>query len=260
MKFGKTSRRKFILAAFLAAPGAVFGDAKFIEPTWLKIRRRRIGQGTPKNRFVHFTDVHHKGDRGYLQTVVDTINSLTPDFVCFTGDIIEQDKFLDEALEILSGVKAPMFGVPGNHDYWSQVSFAPIEKCFAATGGAWLLDEHCKVAGGQVNLIGLTCRLGNQVLPPLDPQARNILLMHYPAWVKKLGDPKFDLLLAGHSHGGQVRIPFYGPLVVPFGVDEYNLGLYQTKSGPLYVNAGIGYIADYNFRFNCRPEITVFEI
>jgi len=51
---------------------------------------------------------------------VDLINSLKPDFVCFTGDIMEEGKFLPEALEILSGVKAPMYGVPGNHDYWSR--------------------------------------------------------------------------------------------------------------------------------------------
>jgi len=48
-----------------------------------------------------------------------------------------------------------------------------------------------------------------------------------------------------------VRIPFYGPIVVPFAVDEFDLGLYQTKAGPLYVNSGIGYIYTYNFRFNC---------
>ena len=67
-------------------------------------------------------------------------------------------------------------------------------------------------------------------------------------------------MLAGHSHGGQVRIPFYGPVVVPFGVDEYDLGWFSTPNGPLYVNPGIGYIYVYNFRFNCRPEITVIEV
>jgi len=84
--------------------------------------------------------------------------------------------------------------------------------------------------------------------------------MHYPAWVKKLAEQKFDLLLAGHSHGGQVRIPFFGPIVVPFAVDEYDLGLFKTSRGPLYVNSGIGYVYGYSFRFNCRPEITVIEI
>jgi predicted MPP superfamily phosphohydrolase len=258
MRFPKISRRAFIASALLATPCVVLADAKLVEPTWLKIRHQKVGN-EPAHRLVHFSDLHHKGDRGYLQSVVDNINSLAPDFVCFTGDIVEDAKFLAEALDVLSGVKAPMFGLPGNHDYWSRVSFAPIHECFAATGGAWLLDENRKISDGKINLIGITCRRDGQELPPLDAQAKNILLMHYPAWVKKLGDQKFDLVLAGHSHGGQVRIPFYGAPFVPFGVDEYDMGMFETKSGPLYVNPGIGYILNYNFRFNCRPEITVFE-
>jgi predicted MPP superfamily phosphohydrolase len=259
MRLPKISRRKFIASVLLATPCAVVADAKLVEPTWLKVSHQKVGS-KPAHRFVHFSDLHHKGDRRYLESVVKTINSLAPDFVCFTGDIIEEEKFLPEALEVLSGIKSPMFGVPGNHDYWSKVAFEPIQKCFSATGGAWLMDERREIAGGKINLIGITCSHANQAMVPLNLRAKNILLMHYPAWVKKLGDQKFDLMLAGHSHGGQVRIPFYGPLVVPFAVDEYDLGMFQTKSGPLYVNSGIGYIFNYNFRFNCRPEITVFEI
>ena len=260
MRFPRISRRQFIAAALLATPGAVFADAKYLEPTWLAVRNLRVGNRPSTHRLVHFTDLHHKGDAGYLKSVVAKINSLAPDFVCFTGDIIEEEKFLPEALEILAGVKAPMFGVPGNHDYWSKVSFEPIHKCFNATGGAWLMDEQRTIADGKINLIGITCEKYDQALLPLNPSAINILLMHYPAWVKKLGGQKFDLLLAGHSHGGQVRIPFYGPVMVPYGVDEFDWGLFQTVAGPLYVNAGIGYVYGYNFRFNCRPEITVIEI
>jgi predicted MPP superfamily phosphohydrolase len=259
MRFPKVSRRKFIASLLLAAPCAVVADARLVEPTWLTVRHQKIGS-QPANRFVQFTDLHHKGDRRYLESVVKTINSLSPDFVCFTGDIIEQRKYLAEALEVLSGIKSPLFGVPGNHDYWSRISFEPVKKCFAATGGAWLLDERREIGGGKINLIGTTCSHANQAMMPLNPNTKNILLMHYPGWSRKLGEQRFDLMLAGHSHGGQVRIPFYGPVVIPYGCDEFDLGMFQTKAGPLYVNAGIGYIYNYNFRFNCRPEITVFEI
>jgi predicted MPP superfamily phosphohydrolase len=259
MKLNKISRRKFIFAALLLTPCAMVADAKWIEPTWAKVRRLRIGSSKPTHRFVYFTDLHYKGDRAYAQSVVNKINALSPDFVCFAGDIMEDVRYLPEALEILSGIKTPMYGVPGNHDYWSRAPFGTIGKCFAATGGAWLLDDHRLTTDGQVNIIGATCRSANDVLPPLNPKAKNILLMHYPAWVKKLAAQKFDLMLAGHSHGGQVRIPFYGAIVVPFGVDEYDLGLFQTNSGPLYVNPGIGWLY-INVRFNCRPEITVIEI
>lgn len=176
------SRRRFIAAAaLLASPGAIIADAKYVEPTWLKGRHLQIGNSPPTRRLVHFTDLHHKGDRIYLQIVVDKINSLTPDFVCFTGDIIEKEKYLTEALELLSGIRAPMFGVPGNHDYWSKVSFAPIHQCFQATGGAWLLDERREIAGGKINLVGITCSRNDQARLLLNPAAKNILLMHYPA-------------------------------------------------------------------------------
>ena len=260
MRFRKISRRKFILAALLATPCAVLGDACLVEPARVVIRRLRIGKAPALYRLVHFTDLHHKGDRDHLQSVVDKINSLSPDFVCFTGDLLEDQRFLPETLAVLSGIKAPMFGVPGNRDYLSGISFELVKKCFAATGGAWLLDERRELANGQINLIGITCLHGGEARLPLKSQATNILLMHYPAWAKKFGDQKLDLMLAGHSHGGQVRIPFFGPLIVPPLVDEYDLGLFQTKAGPLYVNAGIGYLDNYNFRFNCRPEITVIEM
>ncbi len=262
MNLKRFSRRDFLLklgTACAAAPFATIADARWIEPTWLKIRHLRIGDGPPAVRLVHFSDLHYKGNRPYAESVVRTINSFSPDFVCFTGDIMEQARFLPEALEILSGIKSPMFGVPGNHDYWSGASFEVIGKNFAATGGAWLLDEQQIVAAGKINLVGITCRGFYGAPPPLNPEVKNILLMHYPAWIKRQGDQRFDLALAGHSHGGQVRIPFYGALVLPYGVDQYDMGLFQTKAGPLYVNPGIGWYW-HDVRFNCRPEVTVIEV
>ena len=258
-KFNRVSRRQFLLAALLSTPCAVMADAGWIEPQWVKIRRLRPGQDPPVHRFIHFSDLHHKGDRAHTQSVVDLINSQSPDFVCFTGDIMEEGKYLPEALEILSGIKSPLYGVPGNHDYWSRAPFADIRQCFAATGGAWLVDEPRVIADGKINLVGMA-RLGpGHPLPAAVPGMKNILLMHYPAWVKRLAGQKFDLILAGHSHGGQVRIPLYGPVIVPYGVDEYDLGLFRTEAGPLYVTSGIGWFP-VPIRFNCRPEITVMEI
>jgi predicted MPP superfamily phosphohydrolase len=269
VKFPRISRRQFLATALLATPAALVADASFIEPDWLKIHRRRIGNGPPTHRLVHFTDLHHKGDRAYLQAVVTAINAQAPDCVCFTGDLLEESRFLNETLELLSGIKAPLYGVPGNHDYWSRIPFGPVQKCFAATGGAWLMNEHREIAGGKINLIGITSgpRFQPQLIrtqlvqlpSPLNPGQKNLLLMHYPAWAKNLGGQKFDLMLAGHSHGGQVRIPFFGALIIPFGVDEYDLGYFDTPAGPLYVGSGIGWF-HFAIRFNCRPEITVIEI
>lgn len=260
MKPPRISRRQFLATALLAAGGTACADATCVEPTWLEMRRVRLGSGTGAHRLAHFSDVHHKGDRAYLQSVVDTLNSLRPDFACFTGDIVERKEHLPAALEILSGIKCPMFGVPGNHDFWSRISFVPVRECFAATGGAWLMNSSHEVPGQNINFIGTMCLFPQLPAPPSKPQCKNIFLTHYPAHVNRLGDRKFDLLLAGHSHGGQVRLPLIGPIVLPNHVGEYDLGLFQTVAGPLYVNPGIGYIGRYDFRLNCRPEITVIEV
>src|ERR1035438_7983114 len=103
MKFRKLNRRRFLLAAALLTPLTLAADAKWIEPTWLKLRRLRLAKDKPAHRFVHFTDLHHKGDCDYAQSVVATINSLSPDFVCFTGDLIEEGRFLPQALDIQIG-------------------------------------------------------------------------------------------------------------------------------------------------------------
>jgi len=257
MKLTRLNRRKFFLIALLAAPALAAADALKLEPGWIRTRKIRFGDSTPTHRFVHFTDLHHRGDRAYLQGVAHKINSLSPEFVCFTGDIVEETQFLPEALAIIRGIKSPVFGVPGNHDYWSGADFSVIAKAFDDTGGAWLLDRQMMTRDGNFNIMGATCEK-----PPrfaLHPHRRNILLIHYPEWADKLGKTKLDLILAGHSHGGQVRLPLYGPLIVPFGVGAYDLGFFQTPAGLLYVNAGIGYFY-LNVRFNCRPEITVFEM
>jgi predicted MPP superfamily phosphohydrolase len=259
MKLSKVSRRRFLLASLLCAPLAAVADAKWLEPEWVRLRRIRLGTGKPTHRIVHFTDVHHKGDRGYLSSVVNKINSLSPDFVCFTGDLIEEGKHLPEALQLFGRIKSPMYGVPGNHDYWSKVPFDGITKCFAASGGAWLLDQQVVTADGKFSVIGAAFFTFKKQPLRINPATRNIFLMHYPAWISKLEGAKLDLVLAGHSHGGQVRLPFYGPLIIPFGVDQFDLGLFHTAAGPLYVNPGIGWYP-VPVRFNCRPEITVFEL
>src|SRR5277367_1031449 len=101
-------RRRFLKTALLASPLLVVGEARCVEPQWVKTRRIRLGDGKPMHRFVHFTDVHHKGDRAYLLSVVRQLNAQSPEFVCFTGDLIEKKEHLPEALEIFSGIKSPV--------------------------------------------------------------------------------------------------------------------------------------------------------
>jgi uncharacterized protein len=250
----KITRRKFLGLTALALPTALGANARLIEPTSLRVTKFDLSGGRGDCRFVHFTDFHHKGDVKYAAEVVRTINELAPEFVCFTGDVVEDARFAPEALEFIQQIRAPVYGSPGNHDYWSHVSFPEFERAFAATGGGWLVDRSAVLPEHDLELVGMAVR-GTQAFTA--PRAdRRVLLLHYPALASQLHEHRFDLILAGHSHGGQVRLPFVGALIVPYGVGPYDHGYYETPGGPLYVNAGIG---TYHIpvRWNCRPEITV---
>ncbi len=248
------TRRKFLALGALAIPAAAGADARWIEPTALQVKTLNRGSGC---RFVHFSDFHHKGDATYAAEVVRTINQLAPEFVCFTGDLVEHSSYLREALSYIAQIRVPVYGIPGNHDYWSHSPFEEYERVFAATGGAWLVDRSIVLPGHGIELVGMAVRGIHAFSPPL--AARRILMTHYPMFADRMAEYGFELILAGHSHGGQIRLPVYGALLVPWGVGRYDLGYYDTPGGPLYVNGGIGTYR-IPMRLNCRPEITVITV
>ncbi len=251
----KLNRRTFLRCVLYGTPLACAADTFAMEPRWVRITRKRLPGKGPSARFVHFTDLHFKGDETYLKRVVEKINGLSPEFACFTGDIVEDAAHLPKALEIMSAIKCPVYGVPGNHDHWSHADFPTIQRALEKTGGRWLVNEQVILAEKALQLVGIdTVPLR---LPP-DARFTSILLAHYPIWADGVAPHRFDLILAGHSHGGQVRLPLFGALIVPFNVGRYELGMFQTEAGRLYVNAGIGTFY-LNVRFLCRPEIAVFE-
>ncbi|HUS36077.1 MAG TPA: metallophosphoesterase [Verrucomicrobiae bacterium] len=243
-----------LIAAPLSVGGAI-AEAACWEPEWLKIRRITLRKGGTK--IVHFTDVHFRGDAGYLLRVVQAINSQNADYVCFTGDLVEEAEFFAPALEILKSINGPLYGIPGNHDFWANADFDLARQAFAAQGGAWLMDESAMVTAGGIKIHGVTG--ARQPRWELLEGGANILLSHYPNWSQKITDARFDLILSGHSHGGQVRLPGIGALLTPSGVGKFDMGMFQTAAGPMYVNPGIGYFYA-NVRFCCRPEVTVFEV
>jgi hypothetical protein len=253
---GGITRRKFLGLSALALPAALGADGRFVEPTSLRVTELKLN-GAGNCRFVHFSDFHHKGDVRYAAEVVRTINELEPEFVCFTGDLVEEAHFATEALGFIQQICAPVYGAPGNHDFLSGVSFLEFDAAFTATGGAWLNGRSRVLPKYDLELIGM----GKGGVDAFNPPGarRRVLLMHYPEIAHGMRDQRFDLILAGHSHGGQVRLPFLGALIVPNGVGPYDHGYYETPGGPLYVNAGIGtYLIPV--RLNCRPEITVITI
>src|SRR5947207_6821616 len=187
------TRRKFLGLTALTLPAGLGAHARFIEPTLLRVTKLDLSRGQEKCRFVHFTDFHHKGNVEYAAEVVRTINTLAPEFVCFTGDLVEDARFAPEALSFIQQIQAPVYGSPGNHDYWSHVSFPEFTRVFGAKGGARLVDRSVVLPRHGIELVGMAVQ-GIHALAP--PQAnRRVLLMHYPEMASHLQEHQFDLIL-----------------------------------------------------------------
>ena len=252
----RLTRRQFLGLGLVALPAAAGIDGRFAEPTWLRVTHFDLNPN-PTVRFVQFSDFHYKGDAEYAAEVIRTINALAPDFVCFTGDMVEDKRFAPAALDFIRQIERPVYGCPGNWDYGCGADFQDYADAYRATGGEWLEDRSVVLPGHRLEIIGMGLR-GVHSLGEARAE-RRLLLIHYPTQADRLEGRRYDLIVAGHSHGGQVRIPFYGAPVLPYGVGRYEQGPYESLGGPLYVNIGIG---TYRFpvRFNCRPELTVVRI
>lgn len=243
---------KILLAlAFVLALCAAY--ARWVEPTWLCVKHVRLAVA-PTVRVIHVSDIHFTGDTQYLEKVVAVINDIDADFVCFTGDLIEEPAFLEGALHILAKSNKPIYGVPGNHDQWVLRSFDTINDTFRQTGGSLLSRNAVLVPSKHVALLTRASRH-----EPTPTGYKRILLEHQPELIAQILDARFDLALAGHTHGGQSRIPIVRQLIGPSDFDTYRRGLFQTPCGPLYVNPGIGTF-HLKVRFLCRPEVTVLEL
>lgn len=251
------SRRQLLTAALAAAPSLVFANAVALEQNNLKVNRIALQGNTRSCRFVHISDLHHRGDVDFADRIIRAVRNEHPDFVCFTGDLVDNAACVDEALQFIRELGAPVYGVPGNHDHDCVTSFARFEGAFGATGGGWLMNRSATVSDRSIEIIGMDGIEPGRVSS--SGSSRRILLTHYPETADRIAGRNVNLVLAGHSHAGQIRLPLVGPLYLPEGVGRYVHGLFQTPAGPLHVSAGLG-TSIIPVRFNCRPEITVMEL
>ncbi len=250
------TRRKFLLSAGILAAGYTVGDSFLLETHRLRVSSLPFSK-TPRTRFIIWSDFHYSGNREYADHIVDTINAAKPDFVCFLGDLVDQRKFQEEALEFIGKIRFPVFGIPGNHDYSCRTSFALNKIAFGATGGAWLVNKVASLPGIDLEIYGSAERYVGFI--PQTSKVPRILLTHYPVTARETNGKTFSATFAGHSHGGQVRLPLYGPVYLPRFVGRYDMGLFSSPAGPLYVTQGVGTFR-VPARFNCPPEIAIVEL
>lgn len=239
-------------------------------------------------RIAQLTDLHASWmvDNGLFRHAAQLVAELRPDVIVLTGDFISgSTKFLgghvgefdsaalEESLAALSSLRAPLgiYGVLGNHDFWSgAVAIEAIMRRYTdAIGVQWLRNRRVTVTrrGASIDLLGVddywepSCSL-DTALRARDPRRVRILLSHNPdinEEIESLG-ARVDLVISGHTHGGQVVVPLVGQPVMPskFG-QRYRVGLVADGTRQTFIGRGIGHLVA-PVRIDCPPEVALLTL
>jgi predicted MPP superfamily phosphohydrolase len=213
---------------------------------------------------VHLADLHFTGRIGksYFREVVRLANELHPDLTCVTGDLIDNPDCADWLAEVLGRLEARfgVYFVLGNHDL--EVGAAMIRRVLTAAGlvdlgSRWIevpvRGQQVVMAGNELPWFPPAADL-SQAPPPTPAGPLRIVLAHSPDQIAWAQSADVDLMLAGHTHGGQIRLPLLGPIFAPsrWGV-HYASGLFYAAPTTLHVSRGVS--AEFPVRMGCPPEL-----
>jgi predicted MPP superfamily phosphohydrolase len=211
----------------------------------------------------------------FIKQVIERVNLLKPDVVAFTGDFItngfwpQQDvlRFTGECAEILARVHSPIrYAVLGNHDCAKKIYCQAMTDALEAHSIPVLDNRSVPLErdGARLWFAGLGDALVHnahldRAIPADAENEAVILLAHEPDILPMVARHNVDLMLSGHTHGGQMRFPLVPPMFLPELGKRYVEGLYRLGETQLYVNRGVGTV-NLPFRFNCPPEITLITL
>ena len=268
------SRRRFLAGAGIFAAG-VAGDAFGIEPRWVRVSRHDVAvPGLPKGldgiRIAQLSDLHLPANRGAAEGTISLIRAERPEIVVLTGDQCETADGIAELSAFVSETRGSVatLAVLGNWDYRGGSVGDVAALAYEAAGAILLVNRHAIIqrGGAALAFVGLDDLLSGKpdlaaASAGVPGDAPVILLAHEPGPTDDPlppGAPSPILTLAGHTHGGQIRIPGL-PARTPIGSGRFLAGWYQSAWGRLYVSRGIG-TADIRARFFCPPEVPIFRL
>jgi hypothetical protein len=255
----------------LAAVGVFcFAYAYFIEPYWPEVCRytvatAKLPKGAGPIRIVQISDTHCDPKVRLEDRLPEIIADLKPDIILFTGDAINSIEGLPNFRRLMSGLAAiaPTYAVRGN---WEWDRFQNIDL-YAGTGVTELVKkvQPLKIRDTTLYLVGVAWPDWESATPlqnSLPPGALSVMMYHSPDLATQV-PIKADLLLVGHTHGGQIALPFYGALMTLTREGKrFERGMYDLGGPRMNVNRGIGMEGGHTprVRFFSRPDVSLIEL
>lgn len=255
--------RKAIFALSVALI-AILIYALWIEPYRVEVTHSETqGNLASPIKIAHLSDLHTHGIGRRERKVIAILNDEKPDIILITGDSIsERPPSYRKVQDVYAQLHAPLgvWFVRGNFENWRPL---PHEKAFYANANVHLLLNSGALARPDLWLAGVDDPFTGKpnveaALAGAPAGAFKILMFHSPAFFDRVTG-MVDLCLAGHTHGGQVRLPFLHPLWLPKGCWPYVAGWYEVGGTKMYVSRGIG-TSILPIRFNSRPEVAILTI
>ena len=235
-----------------------------------KVESSKIPEEMNGLKIVHFSDLHYATtiNNKEMQKIVKKINELKPDIVVFTGDLLDKNHQLNdsqkqELINNLKNINATLFkyAVSGNHDY-SDDSFIDI---FDKSNFKYLSNESQDIyynSETPITIYGFPSSISDSpdysILNPNNTNFR-LVILHEPDSIIDIINSKPDLVLSGHSHGGQVRFPFIGAIYTPIGSKKYYESYYKINETELFISSGIG-TSGWEIRFFNHPSINLYRL
>jgi predicted MPP superfamily phosphohydrolase len=251
----------------VAAAGAAYG---WFEAGWVRLRELELQiDGLPPAldglRIAHLSDLHlgvpSRGTRA-SRRAFEWVRERRPDLVCITGDLVSRRRGEPLLRELLAGLPSDPYVVLGNHDFaLSRDPFSQPVQIVELSRGTLLADESTTVElrGVDVEIAGVDPRSWlakrRSGFPPSAAPFR-LLLCHFPRALDVVDDGRWQLILAGHLHGGQIVVPYgFGKLLLAHPGSKYVDGVFRRGSTVMHVSRGLG-TTFVPFRFFARPEAT----
>lgn len=265
------NRRTFVRRSLVAVPialGAAADYAKFVDRHAVEVVDVEMELGMPRPLTVAvLSDIHFDPlcECEYLDKVIARTNELSPDLILYTGDFMSHSADrIDELVAGLSRASPGLgsFAILGNHDHWINADRVCV--ALASAGISVLRNQSVPIPDREPwYLTGLESfwagAPNTRSLESTPSRSRHLVLAHELDSFDLLTDARIGLQLSGHTHGGQIRVPWYGAIQLPTWGKKYQAGLYERGGRRLYVNRGIGTVGRH-FRMNCPPEITCLRI